>query len=154
MNWSTIHYKCTDHALDHLLMLGAAFQLIKRFNEALEACVLWYQCESIVKWILDISSYHIFQQPVQSVFNWTQKQLMRFIRLPNSIDIAERVFPELVSDWMNTKTVHNIEIWFFPELRVNKMISWVIESSKCWMHQWHALQFHTLGTSHMRLVQQ
>jgi len=37
---------------------------------------------------------------------------MQFIRLPKAIDIAERVLPELVADWMNTKSVKNIDISF------------------------------------------
>jgi len=33
---------------------------------------------------------------------------MQFIRLPKAMDIAERVLPELVADWMNTKSVHSV----------------------------------------------
>jgi len=55
--------------------------------------------------ILDISSFQVFGQPVQYVFNWTQEQLMQFISLPKTIDIGERELPELVADWINTKSV-------------------------------------------------
>jgi hypothetical protein len=68
----------------------------------LEARISWHRCESIVKLILDISSFQVFEQPVQYVFNFTQEQLMQFIRLPKAIDIAERVLPELVADWADT----------------------------------------------------
>jgi hypothetical protein len=54
-----------------------------------EASILWDWCELIVKLILDISSFYLFQQPVQYVFNYTQEQLMKFIRLPKLIERAE-----------------------------------------------------------------
>jgi len=57
---------------------------------------------------------------------------MQFIRLPKLIDIAERELPELVADWMNMKSVQNINISFVLKLRVNMLISWDIEWSKCW----------------------
>jgi len=37
---------------------------------------------------------------------------MQFIRLPELINIAEKELPELVEDWMNTKSVQNINISF------------------------------------------
>jgi len=52
---------------------------------------------------------------------------MQFIRLPKAIDIAERVLPELVEDWMNTKSVQNINISCVQKLQVNILISGVIE---------------------------
>jgi len=52
---------------------------------------------------------------------------MQFIRLPKAINIAERVVPELVVDWMNTKSVQNIDISFVQKLQVNMQISWVIQ---------------------------
>jgi len=55
---------------------------------------------------------------------------MQFIRLPKAIDIAERVLPELVVDWMNTKSVQNINISFVQKLQVNMLISGVIKWSK------------------------
>ena len=55
---------------------------------------------------------------------------MKFIRLPKQIDIAERVLPELVADWMNTKSVQNIKISFVQKLQVNMLILWVIKWSK------------------------
>ena len=55
---------------------------------------------------------------------------MQCIRLPKTIDIAERVLPELVVDWMNTKSVQNIDISFVQKLQVDMLISWVIKGSK------------------------
>ena len=54
---------------------------------------------------------------------------MQLIRLPKPIDIAERVLPELVADWMNTKIVQNIDISFVQKLRVNILMSWGIDWS-------------------------
>jgi hypothetical protein len=48
---------------------------------------------------------------------------MQFIRLPKLIDIAERELPELVADWINMKSVQNINIGFAQKLNVNRMIS-------------------------------
>ena len=47
---------------------------------------------------------------------------MQFIRLPKPIDIAERVLPELVSDWMNTKSVQNMDSNLIRELWVHMLI--------------------------------
>ena len=58
---------------------------------------------------------------------------MQFIRLPKAIYIAERVLPEQVVDWMNTKSVQNIDISFIQKLPVNILISWVIEWSNSGM---------------------
>jgi len=58
---------------------------------------------------------------------------MQFIRLPKPIDIAERVLPELVSDWVDTWSVQGINIIVFQQLRVNILASWVIEWSESWM---------------------
>jgi len=58
---------------------------------------------------------------------------MQFIRLPKAIDIAERVLPELVADWMNTKSVQNINISLVQKLQLNMLISSVIKWSKSWM---------------------
>jgi len=55
---------------------------------------------------------------------------MQFIRLPKAIDIAGRVLPELVADWMNTKSVQNSAISFVQKVQVNMLISWVIRWSK------------------------
>jgi hypothetical protein len=41
---------------------------------------------------------------------------MQYSRLQKGIDIAERVLPELVADWMNTKSVQNIDISFVHKL--------------------------------------
>jgi hypothetical protein len=41
---------------------------------------------------------------------------MQFIRLPKLIDIAERELPELVADWMNMKSVQNMNISFIQKL--------------------------------------
>jgi hypothetical protein len=35
---------------------------------------------------------------------------MQFIRLPKPIDIAERILPELVADWVDTEGVKGINI--------------------------------------------
>jgi len=48
---------------------------------------------------------------------------MQFIRLSKSLDIAERLLPELVSDWMNIKSVQNIDIAFIQKLGVNMLFS-------------------------------
>jgi len=58
---------------------------------------------------------------------------MQFIRLPKLINIAERELPELVADWMNTKSVQNINMSFSRKLWVIILISWVIECSTSWM---------------------
>ena len=47
---------------------------------------------------------------------------MQFIRLPKPIDIAERVLPELVSNWMNTKSVQNMDSNSIRELWVHMLI--------------------------------
>jgi hypothetical protein len=72
------------------------------FKEVLEDWILWHRCELIVKFILDISIFQVFEPPVQQVINCIQEQLMQFIRLPKWIDIAERVLPKLVPDWVAT----------------------------------------------------
>jgi hypothetical protein len=56
---------------------------------------------------------------------------MQFIRRPKVIDIAERVLPELVADWMTTKRVQKIEIRFVQKPQVNLLISWVSKWLKC-----------------------
>ena len=55
---------------------------------------------------------------------------MQFIRLQKAIDIAKRVLVQLVSDWMNTNSVQNIDIRFVQKLQVNILISSVIKWSK------------------------
>jgi len=54
---------------------------------------------------------------------------MKFIRMPKAIYIAERVLPELLADWMNTKSVQNINITFVQKLRVNILICLFIKWS-------------------------
>jgi len=68
---------------------------------------------------------------------------MQFIRLPKALDIAERVLPELVADWINTKSVQNIDISFVQKLQVNMMILWVIKWSKSGMPHWHTFRIFT-----------
>jgi len=88
----------------------------------LETGVLCHRCESILKLILDISTFQVLEQPVQYVFNLPQEQLLQFIRLPKLIDIAERVLPELVADWVDTESVQSINI--VPQkLRVYMLVS-------------------------------
>ena len=82
-------------------------------GEPLEVWILWYRCELIVKFILVISSFHLFEEPVYLVFNWTQELLVQFVRLPKSIDIAERVLQGLAADWMITKNVQQVDISIF-----------------------------------------
>ena len=72
MKCSAIPCQCSDHSTDLFAFPGAAVQWMERFREVLEARISWHQCESIVKLILVISSFEVFEQPVQSVFNWTQ----------------------------------------------------------------------------------
>jgi len=49
--------------------------------------------------------------------------MMQFIRLPKRIDIADRELAELVADWMNTKSVQNINVHFIQKLLVYLLIS-------------------------------
>jgi broad specificity polyphosphatase/5'/3'-nucleotidase SurE len=55
---------------------------------------------------------------------------MQFVRLQKAIDIAERVLPELVADWIHSKSVQNININIVQKLSVNMLILWVIKWSK------------------------
>ena len=55
---------------------------------------------------------------------------MQFIRLPKPVDIAGRVLPELVVDWVDTYSVQSINIIVLQQLGVNMLVSWVIEWSK------------------------
>jgi len=48
---------------------------------------------------------------------------MQFIRLPKVIDIAERVLPELVADWVDTESVQSINMIVLQQLRVNMLVS-------------------------------
>ena len=41
---------------------------------------------------------------------------MQFIRLPKPIDIAKRVLPELVVDWVDTYSVQSINITVLQQL--------------------------------------
>jgi len=50
---------------------------------------------------------------------------MQFITLLKSIDMAERVLPELVSDWIYTKNVQNIDVGLVQMLCVYIVISFV-----------------------------
>jgi len=58
---------------------------------------------------------------------------MQFIRLPKAIDIAERELPELVTDWMNTKSPQSIDIGFVQKLEVIMLISLGIKWSTSWI---------------------
>jgi len=68
---------------------------------------------------------------------------MQFIRLPKVIHIAERVLPELVADWMNFKSVQNINISFIQNLQVNMQILWVIQWSKSWLPHRRTFRYFT-----------
>ena len=48
---------------------------------------------------------------------------MQFIRLPKPIDIAERVLPQLVADWVDTKSVQGINMIVLQQLGVNMLVS-------------------------------
>jgi len=58
---------------------------------------------------------------------------MQFIRQPKPLDIAERVLPELVPDWINTKSVQMMNIGMIQKLQVEMLIIWVIKFSDSWM---------------------
>jgi len=45
---------------------------------------------------------------------------MQFIRLSKVIDIAERVLPELVADWVDTQSVQRMVLQL---LQVNMLVS-------------------------------
>jgi hypothetical protein len=64
MNWSTIHCQLFEHAPDLFALSGAAVDRIKCIREALEDRISWHRSESIVKLILHISSFQVFEQPV------------------------------------------------------------------------------------------
>jgi len=74
-----------------------------------------FQFESVAKLILDLTSLQRIQQPEEYVINQTQKQLMQFIRLPKQIEIAERVLPDLVADWVNSYSLQSINISFLQK---------------------------------------
>jgi hypothetical protein len=48
---------------------------------------------------------------------------MQFIRLPKPIDIAERVLPELVADWVDTESAQSINMIVPKQLQVNMLVS-------------------------------
>ena len=48
---------------------------------------------------------------------------MQFIRLPKPIDIAERVLPQLVADWVDTESVQGINMIVLQQLGVNMLVS-------------------------------
>jgi len=56
-------------------------------------------------------------------YNSTQHQLMQFIRLPKPIDIAERILPELVTDWVDTYSVQSINSIDHQQLQENILVS-------------------------------
>jgi len=64
---------------------------------------------------------------------------MQFIRLRKPVEIAERVLPERIEDWMNTNSVENIHICFIQKLQVNILISWVIEWLNHGMSHWRTV---------------
>ena len=65
MNCSAIHCQCSDHSTDLITLPGHVFPSIDWFSEVLEAGISQPGCELIVKLILDISSFQVFEQPVQ-----------------------------------------------------------------------------------------
>jgi len=52
---------------------------------------------------------------------------MQFIRLPKPIDIAERVLPEQVADWVDTYIVQGVPVVVFQQLQEYILVSWVID---------------------------
>jgi hypothetical protein len=48
---------------------------------------------------------------------------MQFIRLPKPIDIAERVLPELVADWVDTESAQSFNMIVREQLQVNMLVS-------------------------------
>jgi hypothetical protein len=48
---------------------------------------------------------------------------MKFMRLPKPIDMGERLLPELVADWVDTKSVQRINIVVLQQLRVNMLVT-------------------------------
>jgi hypothetical protein len=65
MNRSTIHCEGSDYSTDLFTLPGATLQCIEGFVEVVEAGISSHRCESIVRLILDISGFRLFQQPVQ-----------------------------------------------------------------------------------------
>jgi len=119
----------------------------------LEIWKLWYRCESIVKFILVISCFQVFQHPVQSVLKQTQQQQMQFISLPQLIDIAR----EYCQNWVQigwTRTVCRASIVF--STRCGLWTCWYLKwsSGQTLNATWaHLLGFQTSGISHMKLQQ-
>jgi hypothetical protein len=62
-----------------------------------------------------------------------QQQLLQFNRLPKQIHNIEKVFPELVADWVNTWSVQRINNSFLQRLKVYMPIFSVIKLLKSWM---------------------
>jgi len=96
---------------------------MKWFRKVLEASTWWYQYEWIVKLILDMSCFPVLEHPVQYVFNSTPEQLMQFNRLRKLIDIAVSKLTEIFLEWMNTKSVQNVDISSIQKLLANVLIS-------------------------------
>jgi len=66
--------------------------------------------------IIVISTLQVFPQPVEYVINYFLKQLMHFIRQLAAIAIAGKVLPELVHDWVNTRSEQSVNIDDFARL--------------------------------------
>jgi hypothetical protein len=47
---------------------------------------------------------------------------MQLIRLPKPIDIAERVLPELVADWVAIYSVQSINMIVLQQLQLNMLV--------------------------------
>jgi len=72
---------------------------------------------------------------------------MQFIRLPKERDIAVRVLPELVADWVDTWSVKSINSIVLQQLRVDMVVPGVIEWSNRWMPHWRTLRSFTQWAS-------
>jgi hypothetical protein len=64
---------------------------------------------------------------------------MQFIRLPNATDIAERVLPDIVAEWVDTKSVYSIHNIVLYQLRVQMPVTWMVAWLKSGMPHWHTV---------------
>ena len=61
---------------------------------------------------------------------------MQFIRLPEAIDIAGRVLPEMVAEWVDK----SINIIVLHQLQINMLVSWIVVWLKSGMPHWHTVR--------------
>jgi hypothetical protein len=65
---------------------------------------------------------------------------MQFIRQPKPRDFAERELPELVADWVDTKSMQSINCIDLQQLRVTILVSGVVKWSKGGMPHRHTIR--------------